>query len=62
MKGYPLHNSPYGLCGRKAALKIKEYYGPCGLCGRKATPKIKEYYGPCGLCGRKATLKKYYGR
>ena len=51
--GLPIHNGPYGLCGRKATLKNRAQE----LCesggGRPGPPGP---HRPYGLCGRKATL------
>ena len=49
-------NRPYGLCGRKAALKKKKRnFSELRSCGRPGLPVPKVLYG---LCGLKATLKK----
>ena len=54
--GFPVPNSLYGLCGRKATLNLNELRGQ-ELCesggGRPGTPVPKS---PYGLCRRKATL------
>ena len=52
----PVPNSPYGLCGRKAALKLS-------LSELRSCVKV-EVAVPCspyGLCGRKATLNLNLG-
>ena len=53
----PVPNSPYGLCGRKAALKLSlSERRSCGE-SRDGRPPINPY----GLCGRKATLNLNLG-
>ena len=61
--GFPVSNSPYGLCGRKAALKKKTESS-----GAQELFKVEEAVlgslslilnnSPYDLYGRKATLKK----
>ena len=53
--GSPVPNSPYGLCGRKATLKLNSRAQE--LCeSRGGRPGFPVLNSPYGLCGRKATL------
>ena len=55
-------NSPYGLCGRKSALKKKSIlFRAKELCeSGGGRPGLHVPNSPYGLCGRKATAKKKY--
>ena len=54
--GLPVPNSPYGLCGLKAALNLKSPRAQ-ELCeSRGGCPEFPVSDSPCGLCGRRATL------
>ena len=53
--GLPVPNSPYGLCGRKATLKLSlRAQELCESRGGRPWPPVPN--SPYGLCGRKATL------
>ena len=58
--GFPVPNSPYGLCGREATLKNRTQE----LCeSRGGRPGFPVPNSPQGLCGRKATVNlKTQGR
>ena len=54
--GLLAHNSPYGLCGRKATLNCFAV-GAQELCeSRGGRPGLPVPNNPYGLCGRKVTL------
>ena len=50
--GLPVPNNPYGLCGRKATLKVHPFRAQ-ELCVKV---EVAVPNSPKGLCGRKATL------
>ena len=55
----PVPDTPYGLCGRKAALEEEEHgvkFRVQELCERRGgRPGLPVPNSPHGLCGRKAT-------
>ena len=54
-------NSPYGLCGRKAALNSAARVRAQELCGsRGGRPGLPVPSSPYGLCGRKARLNYWF--
>ena len=55
--GFPLSNSLYGLCGRKATLSLNIIqFRAQELCeSRGGRPGLPVPNSPCGLCRRKAT-------
>ena len=54
--GHTVHNSPYGLCGRKVTLNLLSVRAQ-ELCeSRGARPGLPVPNSPYGLCGHKATL------
>ena len=57
--GFPVPTSPYGLCGRKATMILKQgRLKAQELCeSRGGRPGIPVPNSPYGLCGRKATLE-----
>ena len=56
--GYPIPNSPHGLCGRKVALNLNWWLRAQELCeGRGGHPGLLiPVSSPHGHCGIKATL------
>ena len=56
--GFPVSDSPCGLCGRKATLNLKSPRAQ-ELCeGRGGRPGLLVPNKPGGFCGRKAALKR----
>ena len=54
--GHTVHNSPYGLCGRKVTLNLLSVRAQ-ELCERRgARPGLPVPNSPYGLCGHKTTL------
>ena len=53
--GLPVHNSPYGLRGRKATLNLNLTWSHTEL-RSCVTVEVAVYNSPYDLCGRKATL------
>ena len=49
--GLPVPNSPYGLCGRKAALKLQSLEA-INYDSRGGRPGLPVPNNPYGLCGR----------
>ena len=54
--GFPVPNSPYGLCGRKATLNSNSDTRSCVKVEVDVLGTIPVPNSPYGLCGRKAPL------
>ena len=57
--GLPVPSSPYGLCGRKAALNLNTDSQSSGaVCGsRGGRPGLPVPNSPCCLCGRESSIE-----